>query len=214
MWAELKKIVNSNIKVPLNEQLHNFFFTPTTIITTTGTWICPKSGKYRVICVGAGGNGSDYSYGRTGGAGGVAIKNINMVMGTEYNITVGTTASFSSILTATAGQDAWSGSAGGGTGSGGDYNYTGQSGKTQTSYSVLNGSSVGVFLSGLTSPPVVETSVKWANSQIYSGCATSGYGILGFGYSGGISYNTANSNAFLAQQRGGAAVIIQLIEEA
>ena len=104
-WGEIYKI-NNNFKKSFNELLIDSIYNPIRIITQTGTYVPEKTGKYRVICIGAGADsGYDFTstscYQGGGGAGGVAIKDMRLTSGTSYNVTISTTASFSNIMSAT-----------------------------------------------------------------------------------------------------------------
>lgn len=219
-WGEVFKI-NKNMKRALNEQLRDLKFQPIRIITTTTTYTPEKTGLYKVICVGAGGNGgysnSVGSVGAgSGGGGGVAIKTIKLDSDTSYSVTVSATASFaynSEAITATAGGYGLSNVAGaGGTASGGDYNYTGESGSntgtisTGTSHVPPATGSVGVFISDLTRSP----SPDYADSKIFP------YGDSLLNYGGGGTaygyYNGSGSYGGYASVGKPAAVIIIPIE--
>ena len=169
-WAEVFRI-NNNVKKTINEQLQDMKYNPIRVITETGTFTPEKTGLYKVICVGAGADGYTKVYSGTrypagGGGGGVAIKNMRLESTVIYDVTVSTTASFSNILTATAGTkgvaasvasaNAWKETSGavlpiGGTASGGDYNFDGETGAygigTNTPF---KGGSVGVVITDLT----------------------------------------------------------------
>ena len=160
-WGEIFKI-NSNRKKAFNEIMYNQKCNPIRVISQTGKYTPEKTGIYRVICVGAGGDGyinrgQSTRYYSGGGGGGVSIKDIRLSKGTSYNVTVSTTASFSNVLTATAGTTAKYASSTftasvGGTGSGGTYNYSGTAGTHQAVSSDLGlgqGGSVGVMLTDL-----------------------------------------------------------------
>ena len=158
-WGEVFKI-NSNMKRPINEQLRDMKFQPIRVITTTNPYVPEKNGIYKVICVGAGGNGgytNGYSYtaGAGGGGGGVAIKTMRLSKSTTYNVTINTSStSFkdtSITLTANCGNAASGSTPGtGGTATGGDSNYTGQTGgKYEEGYAFPQGGSVGVYISDL-----------------------------------------------------------------
>lgn len=163
-WAEVFKI-NKNMKRALNEQIQDLQYQEMKIITANGTYKPEKTGLYKVICVGAGGDGylwtklSSQLTISSGGGGGVAIKTLHLSANTNYTVTVGTTASFvydtNTILTATAGSNGNANTGGeGGVASGGDKNYTGTSGVAigQTS-SVPSPGGVGVCLSGMSPKP-------------------------------------------------------------
>lgn len=198
-WAEVFKI-NNNMKKPLNEQMRDVKFQPIRIVTSTGTFKPEKTGLYKVICVGAGGDGNNYRSSdsahalASGGGGGVAIKTLRLLSTTSYNVTVGTTASFtheSGSLTATAGstgtpRDVIGGT--GGTASGGDFNYTGTNGSSFYANTSSNRrlcpspGSVGVFISDL-SRSVESTWViinpEYGTCQIRYGDSILGYGGAG-----------------------------------
>ena len=163
-WAETYK-VNNNMKKSFNELLMDAIYAPIRIITRTGTYVPEKTGKYRVICIGAGAD-SNYTlrsstfYFGAGGAGGVAIKDMTLSSTSSYNVTVSTTASFGNIMTATGGtQYKYSSSSSdtdpvGGTASGGDYNFDGEEGVVGldgglTATTTANGGSVGVDIGEL-----------------------------------------------------------------
>ena len=161
-WSEVFKI-NSNMKKPLNEQMRDMKYNPMRVITSSMSYTPEKTGLYKVICVGAGGGSktsvsgnASYAYINSGGAGGVAIKTIRLTAGTTYSVTVSTTASFGTMLTATAGETPDNDnfySASGGIASGGDYNYTGGKGTNSknivSSTDTIKGGDVGVFISDL-----------------------------------------------------------------
>ena len=167
-WGEVGKI-NNNYKRALNEQMRDLKFQEMRIITSTGTYTPPKTGLYKVICVGAGGDGgcgtASNTYGGGGGAGGgVAIKTLKLSASSSYSVTVSTTASFvydsNTILTATSGGGgSYYQASTGGTASGGDSNYVGTSGdytgKT-VEYIAPAPGGVSVFLSGLYMKPSPE----------------------------------------------------------
>lgn len=138
----------------VKSRLEEMKFQPMRVITATTTFTPEKTGKYKVICVGKGGNGSSYASVTSvgGGAGGVSIKTLELSSATNYSITISTTASFSNILSAVGGGDASGTTVGtGGTASGGDYNYIGGSGeKVEVSHTSGKGGSVGVYISELT----------------------------------------------------------------
>lgn len=168
-WINVFKI-NNNLKKPLNSLIVDSTYTPIRVVTASTTYVPERNGLYRVICVGAGGasvakSSSNTAYGSGGGGGGVAVKDIYLDSSTSYNITVSTTASFSNLLTATAGAQAgyrtgsgvtMTAEPTGGTGSGGDKNYTGEKGSYgtttyTTSMSVsYSGGSIGCVIADLT----------------------------------------------------------------
>lgn len=100
-WAEVK-IINDNFKIPLNVQIEKIGIVRSWLFETTTTWTPPYSGKYRIFCIGAGGDG-EYQFG--GGAGGAGMLDTVLSSTTSYNITVGSTASFGNLISATSGED-------------------------------------------------------------------------------------------------------------
>lgn len=221
---------NVNTKVQsINNRLNDLKYQPIRIITATGTFTPEKTGKYKVICVGAGGKGDTFKSTSSstsvkvasGGGGGVAIKTLRLLSTTSYNVTVGTTASFtheSGSLSATAGSggDASDSEGGtGGTASGGDFNYSGTNGSSH-SVSVSSNKkvsptpgSVGVFISDLSRSGESELMV------ILSEVCKLRYGdsILGYGGSGNAVGNATSSAAEHTSAVGlPAAVIIVPIE--
>lgn len=122
-WSEIKKAVNSNLDLPLDEYIHRLLEVERYIFTQSGTFTPRWTGKYRIIAIGAGGKGGDGSnqtsgYSGGGGAGGVGVLETTLVAGTNYEMTITTSASFAGMITATAGADGRS-RYGGGTGKGG-----------------------------------------------------------------------------------------------
>ena len=204
-WAEVFKI-NNNMKKPLNEQLRDLKFQPVKIITATGTYTPEKTGIYRVICIGAGGDGAINTgsiYGRagSGGAGGVAIKTLKLLSTGSYNVTVSTTASFSygnDSITATAGTKASATSSAatagvGGTASGGDRNYPGGNGSYSNdvgSGKCVNPGSVGVYISDFYRSNNRVTMIYDAVSEVQLGDS-----LLGFGGSGNSMYRGTSGNS-------------------
>lgn len=188
-WAETMKI-NNNLKKTLNEQMREARFLPLRIITATGTFTPEKTGIYKVICVGAGGDGeaTTNSGVASGGGGGVAIKTLRLFSTTTYNVTVSSsTASFaydSTALTATSGDngDTSDGGGDGGTASGGDVNYAGVAGKRVTTASnVPLAGSVGVFISELTIRKHIFAPVSTSVFELPYGDSILGYGGGGTG---------------------------------
>ena len=188
-WAETMKI-NNNVKKALNEQMREARFLPLRIITATGTFTPEKTGIYKVICVGAGGDGEATTNAgvASGGGGGVAIKTLRLLSTTTYNVTVSSsTASFaydSTALTATSGDDGHTSDGGGvgGTASGGDFNYPGVAGKRVTTASnVPLAGSVGVVISELTEKKHIFTPVSTSVFELPYGDSILGYGGGGTG---------------------------------
>ena len=188
--SELAMLVNDNFDKPLNQQIREMQYIGSYVFTSSTTFTPDKSGYYKVIVVGAGGaNDAASDYFASGGAGGVAIKNMHLLSTQEYTIDIQNgNSTFNKDVAATAGGDGHSGFYGvggaGGTASGGDFNYDGLWGTVRVN-NPPNGGSVGVFIPGLMLPYSTET----------------GLGILGYG-NGGASRNAA----------GGAAIIIIPLE--
>ena len=211
-WAEVGKI-NSNMKRSLNDMLRDMMYRPMRIITETGTYTPEKTGIYKVICIGAGGKGgyssASNTYGASSGAGGgVAVKNIRLTKNTSYAVTVSSTASFGTYLTATAGGSASSATSetSGGTAVGGDYNYTGQSGTPSGYKSDLRpkGGSVGVAF-----PELHRTLHYTYNSNVI---LEYGDSILAYGGGGSAwgNYSGSTGNGFGCPGLPAAIIIIPL----
>ena len=199
-WGEVKKI-NNNMTRTINEQLRDMKYQTLRIITTTTTYKPEKTGLYKIICVGKGGDGAfDYSSstsyrGRAGGGGGVAIKTMRLSSSSSYSVTVSTTASFaagSTIITATAGVTAGGGTSGtdgaGGTASGGDYNFSGTTGKREEDeFYAPSPGSVGVWIAGLsnTPAPYIGTLIDAGGSSPLVYCTAFPYGDSILNYGGG-----------------------------
>ena len=112
------------------------------LFTKNGTFTVPQTGNYKLTAIGKGGDGgkaycttaSGWRSGGGGGAGGAAVKTVKLSKGASYAVTVSSAvSSFGSLVSATAGGNggyvkeyADSNGAGGagGTGTGGDKNYT------------------------------------------------------------------------------------------
>lgn len=199
-WGEVFKI-NSNMKKPINEQLRDMKYQAVRIITTTTTYKPEKTGMYKIICVGKGGDGGYESvsnasfYGLSGGGGGVAIKTMRLSSSTNYSVTVGTTASFaagSTTITAIAGSPSTSVSSGtvgaGGTASGGDYNFSGTTGRRiAAEFNAPVGGSVGVWIDGLSNTPAphVGTLIEASGASPLVYCIGYAYGDSILNYGGG-----------------------------
>lgn len=195
-WTKVFKI-NKNMKRSLDEQMRDLKFQPIRIITQSTTYTPEKTGLYKVICIGAGGNGSYNdsfnNYSASGGSSGsVAIKTLKLTKSTSYNVTVSTTSSFSTELTATSS---------GGTATGGDYNFNGVAGGYTTSDgNPVKGGSVGVAISDLftigTSSIVIDftsdsdyTDRKMLQYELFYGDSLLGYG----GGGGAVVYDSGPS---------------------
>lgn len=178
-WGEVFKI-NNNMKKALNEQMRDLKFQPLRVITANTTYTPEKTGLYKIICVGAGGKSTtsgNVAYG--GGGGGVAIKTMRLEKTSSYNVTVGTTASFGNILTATSGGNASGDGGRGGTASGGDNNFSGENGSSvynATATSLAKGGSVGVYIGELSRQIVHSYSANDSGYSLFCGDSVLGYG--------------------------------------
>lgn len=196
-WAEIFKI-NKNMRRSLDEQLQDMKFQPIRVITANTTYTPEKTGLYKIICVGKGGygyasvNSGSQVQAWSGGGGGVAIKTIRMTKGDNCNITVGTTASFVkgdiSISATAGGNGTWNaGTVVGGSGAGGDYNYTGENGAYMNDIYVCPiGGSVGVYISDLHERGIGTITLGGNDSRDtpVTVMYTMGRSILGFGGGG------------------------------
>ena len=168
LWAVTKMAVNSDFKKPLNEKLDDFIFTPQWLFTASATWTPPVKGRYRIICIGAGGDGNGtINPPKPGGAGGVVIGVYTLGL-ISYNITAGTgNSSFGSLVTAEAGSR----------GAAQDATPAGGSGGTVYQAS---GANVGIYLAG-------GSMSAGGDSYYVSGTGPAAGGGGGFGGGGGAS---------------------------
>lgn len=93
-WGEVKKIAE---KIDLMSMHRDIF-------VGNATYTVPISGRYRIIAIGRGGNGVSSTEFREcygGGSGGIGVLEVSLIKGDSYPITVGTNASFGSLITAT-----------------------------------------------------------------------------------------------------------------
>lgn len=164
---------------------------------TSGAFVAPYTGIYDVICVGRGGNGgsgasatSRYA-GSGGGGGGVAYSRLNLIANTSYAVTASSIASFSNLLSATAGGNGSGNSknevAGGvgGTATGGNIsNITGGKGANAVIFGQPGESTAGTGGGG-------SGGYSSSSSREYDG-GRGGSGSLGGGGGGGgaAAYNT------------------------
>lgn len=201
-WAKVKKI-NSNMKTPLNEQIKNALLGEFYVITSSQTFTVPKTGKYRIIAVGAGGSSRYTSSGSivhySGASGGVSIKNLDLVAGDEYEINISGKAEGFGITAYPASNDV------GGSASGGDKNLSGNDGRQ--GYNI--GASLPIFIVGLTNnyETIYQTT---AGTTEYLFKIISGYGLCGLGY--GAGYATYVNGSHWQGESGAAGFIIQCLQ--
>lgn len=206
-WAEVYKI-NNNFSKSLNEQMRENRFMGAYLFTSSATWTVPQNGWYKVVCVGKPGttsssfsssNVSNFNV-NIGGAGGVAIKNYEFTKNANYPITInGAQSTFNVTLIANAGNSNGTG----GTASGGDYNYQGTSGGSETTYvnsshvAEFNGADVGIYIPEICFSVSKQGHCSYAempqtassSGYLYTADfeASSGIGILGYGASSGFA---------------------------
>ena len=207
------KTAISNSESSLHSHIREMRYQPLRVITTTGTFKPEKTGLYKVICVGQGGNGRNLSPFRGGGGGGgLAVKTLTLSSATTYNVTIGELTSFGNILTAEAGtMPLLSGSTQvpgyGGTASGGDNNYRGEDGETSTSDTVMcKGGSVGCTIGEL-SRQFTYFAPETEMFHIHGEC------ILNYGGGGAVSRSKTGTSTYTAKEdsgRKGAVIIIPL----
>lgn len=183
-------LVNDNFDKPLNHQLREMKFLGSYLFTSGSSFRPNKSGWYKIIVVGGGGDSrvvSQYDRCEIGASGGVVISTRKLSPSVSYSIVVTTINSIftyneSDIMKATRGSNYASGI--GGTAEGGDYQYNGLNGFSQTRGNT-EGQNVGVYIPGIS-----EKAIS-VGGDVTDGMATvnSGYGILGYGASPGASAN-------------------------
>ena len=186
-WAEVNKIDES-----ARLRAYNGLF----IVESSLTWPVPQSGYYKVIAVGSGGETYGYvsSSGSsssicTGGAGGVAIKTMRLSAGDGYIISLSAgDVYFDTIMTANGGSSGTTDAGGaGGTATGGDFNYTGNSGSVYSkSNNSIQGASVGCFIPSLMDKDEYFYSLL-DDSSVAEIQPSTGNGILGHGASGSFT---------------------------
>lgn len=217
-WGEVFKI-NSNMNASLNKQLRNRELYEAWCLTSTTTFTPPVSGVYKVICIGKGADGSGSATSYVGGsAGGVVIGLLELSSTQSYNVTVSSNASFSNLLTATAGAANTGGSGSGGT------VYDG--GKRNGG----SGGNVGVYIAGAMEYPITAENVggvglyggaksskqahNFSTSDVWRGTVTICSSGGGYGAGGAAgSYANKGSGVFYSCPGGEAAVVVILIEE-
>ena len=186
--SDIAMLVNDNFNKPLNAQMRDLAYNGSYLITSSIDFSPDKSGLYKVICVGRGGDSDSGGYTSSyhGGAGGVAIKTMHLNSSETYPIVVASNkSSFNDTIIANCGGNGFHDSSGyykygeGGTAVGGDFNYTGTSGEVVPDG---KGADVGVFIPGLMqAPEMVIVKFSSTSSSNSSYIIRSGYGILGYG---------------------------------
>lgn len=188
--SEIAMLVNDNFNKPLNVQMRELSYVGAYLFENSTTFTPDNSGWYKIIVVGAGGDGDvDYGtannyYGASGGSGGVAIKTMHLLKEQSYQVEVSNSqSSFDGTIVATAGTDGYASVStrrpgDRGIAIGGDFNYNGQDGATDIN-ATAEPRNVSVYIPGL-----MEKTQKIYTSDIY-GATYTGYGILAHGASGG-----------------------------
>lgn len=183
--GELALLVNDNFDKPLNQQLREISYVGAYLFTNSATFRPDTDGIYKIIVVGAGGETyvSD-SYCSTGGAGGVAIKTMQLYSSQLYDVVCNRSlSSFNGDIIGNAGKDGDRRvTALGGSASGGDMNFKGNDG-TEAAASNIVGASVGVFIVEL----MERLSAVDTDDSGYPVNVHTGYGILGHGASSEVA---------------------------
>lgn len=224
IWKELKKVVNSNLSKPLNEQLIDREFYEGQLITSSTTWTVPKTGVYKIICVGAGEDGSSSHGG--GASGGVTVEKAKLTEGDSYSITIGNNALFGTLCSATG---ASRGTGGSGTATNGKV-YVGQN-ANRVSRDIGRGADVSFFDSRYMSK-AIQTITQATTPFLHF--ASGGTGLfggqqgldlssttnIGYAASGGGGYGagggqagTSTTNTRASGAGGAACIYIELIQE-
>jgi hypothetical protein len=188
-------VVNSNFNKPLNEQARELAYAGSYLFESSTTFIPDNSGWYKVIVVGAGGDGDRKTSGTTyysasGGSGGVAIKTIHLDKSKNYTVSVTPSqSSFENIIAQSGTSGIADDTAGiGGVATGGDFNYKGIDG-VENYGSNSSPANVGVHIPGLTQ----KTRYIHTYSDGKYGETYSGYGIIEHGGSGGATKQFSDS---------------------
>lgn len=186
------------------EIVRNNLFNDIYVTEESTTYTAPKNGYYKIICVGAGGDSEVLGWTNnkprctSGSGGGVAIKTKRLSKGTNLSITITEStpsanggASCDGMFAGNGGKSGQTGKiVYGGTATGGDENYDGQSNEYSDSKNpgIVNGGSVGCFFYGIT----MRDTASLYNTD--NGTVYGGFGILGHGGGGGCVANY-NANA-------------------
>ena len=225
-WAEVFKI-NSNMNKPINEQIRESVYKSIRVIKSTSTFVPEKTGIYKIICVGAGGDG-DYkganmaSMGISGAGGGVAVKTLQLSKTSSYDISIGDASSFKvsenySIVATNGNNGSSINEIRGGTASGGDENYTGTNGTTVSAgNSFPLAGSVGIFIGELyreqTGTVMLGSSLSKTDSLkscVYN-CGGSLLGLGGGGTGAGFYTDDGYSGGVKIKGMPGGVIIIPL----
>lgn len=182
----------------------------------TTTFTAPKTGYYKIICVGAGGTaygvlGNSNTMVYSGGAGGVAMKTKRINKNSTIAVTISASGAASCDgMTANAGHRGYPNettSGAGGTATGGEYNYTGNSGTKTTLHA--NGGSIGCIIPGI----MYRDSIYLLSGDNEGKNAYSGWGILGHGGGAGVcgnAYSSSYPDIVIGAQQPAAVIIIPL----
>ena len=217
-WAKVLKI-NKNVKKAINEQLTDREFNIGQLITASTNWVVPKTGIYKIICVGAGAE-ANISNRTSGGAGGVVVEKAILKQGDTYSITISGSSSFGDLCTANQ-ANGWRG--GDGITTNGVV-YVGGNGAYEAY--IANGGNVGLFDKRYTTEADVYPIGTEANAiggnglfgqkrsvSVYSLDGIINYAATGAGGFGGGGACVGNSYSGASSSAGGACVYIELVEE-
>lgn len=198
-YSEIKKAINSNLNVPLNELTAKNVIT----IEANTTWISPVTGTILVSAISAGGDGGTGTNASGGGGGGAAgnfiiRKAINVTKGQSINCTVGLgNTVFGSYFTLVKGANGYNGSDvnGGGQGGYGSGNPGKRASNPDTSSSagdIGSGGGGGVAISG--------------QDRIGNDGSSGGNGITVFGIVGSLGGISPKGNGNNPSGGGGAGI--------
>lgn len=219
--GELTMLVNDNFDKPLNQQIRDMKYLPSYLFTSSRSFSVSKTGWYKVIVVGAGGENFIYWNGSvqtiyTGGSGGVAVSTLYLDKNNLCEIEVhtdgfNTATGYYKFLYEDNDLRAYNGETAvdrytdvpgkGGTASGGDFNYNGLDGSTYRTNAI--GTDVGVFIPELMK---VKTTIMCSDNTAVT--AVSGNGILGYGCGSGTY--AVKTNSVSTPKASGCVLIIPL----
>lgn len=172
---------------------HSVDIIPSWLYNTNATFTVPKTGVYKITCVGAGGAGIQNTN-NAGGAGGIGILVTSLNKSTNYSIVANNLASFGSLVTATNGKNGSSGGTGGSASGTNVIVYNG--GNASSGY----GGDVGVYIPGLITIGATSDKVadKNGNDVYYNyGYRAGGRGIFGLAEFNGRTPYTGNTYGYV-----------------